>query len=552
MSGRRETSVCLHWLAINYYDAYLSSSLSNSMVESWDVLKTSNGKRRKITHSGPLLPGTLLTVGVETVQSDESDSDFEEFDPSDDEVSDGSLRLTTNRVNGEDRETASQLVMERYLRVCRYERDWECARAEAEAVKFTWAYAVEEGPDFPPNPIWEIKVTRGREWDVICSVLELARRFPDDYDIQSASTTPATPGLVYIECTFESVVRQLLVHIAFTRRSVAPRQLSSETLKRILLLTSPPILAGSWARIGSTGQYRHDLAWVQHYDTDTRCALLYVVPRWRVAEISQQGAEQTRCVNNIQSRQALLSHHLGNSFNPAIPCDLYGETFHFGFLLCREPLHNLAIYHVNSSSQELVVWTESPMYKFPDHSVDCERVDQNLAHTVELFTRGVDRQLAAAKIPLPLQIGHRVRFVKAGDGLGSVGCVTFVDEKAEFVRVDMCDEVSGTIVSAQWPLARTALDFRVQDQVVVMRGACVGLRGRIAGVDRFRAEVDIIYNETDLRKFEDIEARTVSTANPNAEHNIVSLAKGRRTGGRRPEDGDDGRDGGRRTDTEDG
>ncbi|KAK7018313.1 hypothetical protein R3P38DRAFT_2784140 [Favolaschia claudopus] len=369
------------------------------MVESLEVFRTSNGKRRKIMHSEPLFP-TLISVVTGNAQDDESDTDdFSCFDPSDDEDSDGvPWLLTTNRTYEDDRERTDHLVEGRYLGSNNQRTNMECPAAEVDAANFKWVYDVEEGPDLPPTPIWEFRVTRatltqsqrGREWDVVCSVLEIARHYPDDYDILSASATPAVSGKVYIECTFESVARQLLLHVAFTRRLVAPRQISAEALKSNLSLASPPIREGSWVRIRTSGEYKQDLAWVQHYDAETDCALLYLVPRWQIGEDAQrnsgteEGAERSPSVSKIQSHQSLLRHHLDDSVDPAIQSLIYGQFFHFGFLLCRKPLNGLETYRVRSSIQELAPWTKSPMYDFANRSIVLQHGDR-VYQIAELF-----------------------------------------------------------------------------------------------------------------------------------------------------------------------
>ncbi|KAK7056111.1 hypothetical protein R3P38DRAFT_3254029 [Favolaschia claudopus] len=493
------------------------------MVERSGVVETSNGKRRKITHSESP-SSSLLPIASENESDEEPDlDDFAHFDASDDEGWDDiSWRLTTNRTHDDDRESARRSLTERYLRSNSGGISSDCTLVEAEAARFEWAYAVEEGPDFPPTPVWEIKVTRGREWDVLCSVLEIARQFPDDYDILSASSNPSVPGAVFIECTFESVARRLLLHVAFTRRLVAPKQISSEAFKRSLLLTSPPIEEGSWVRLTSPGQYRHDLAWVQGYDAETRYASLYLVPRWRVDEGLHQnsGGEKACSVRKSRSRQSLLQYHLDDSLDPAVQCVLYGEYFHFGFLVCREPLVNLAIHRIQSSVEELDRWTRSPMYDFASHTMGREHSDHVL-QIAGLFTRGVNRLLAAAHSPLPLQVGHRVHFLTEGGGFGAVGWVTSLNKTDRSVQVNICDPVNGgSTTSVRWPITQTALNFRVGDEITVMKGIWAGLRARVARIDLSKAEIDITCEVGKPKKLSDGNAPVM---NSNNEDNIFSL-----------------------------
>ncbi|KAK7055872.1 hypothetical protein R3P38DRAFT_2849367 [Favolaschia claudopus] len=484
------------------------------MAESRDILELGNGKRRKITHSEPLFP-TLVSFGAETLRDDDDEEleadDLTHFDPSDDEDSDGICpRLTTNRIFGEDHETAVQLAKDRYLRDgC--DKSISDSISEFEAAKFEWAYAATEGPDFPPAPIWAIKATRGREWDVVCTILEIAQQLSHEDGILSACTTPAAPGVVYIECTSESVVRRLLSCIAFTRRP-------------------PPIQAGSWVRIGSTGQYKRDLAWVLRYEEETSSAFLYLLPRWRTNErvhgepVTRTGLEQTFSSDEVQSYQALLPQHLNGPLDRAVHCYLYGQSFHFGFLLCRELLANLDIHHVNPSTQELSLWTESTMYNFAEHVVDRDRVDLNATRIAALFTRSLNQQLAAAKTPLPLQIGHRVRLAAEGGGFGSAsGWVRSVNENS--VHVIMYDKEGGNLVSAHWSAAQTILDLRVGNRVMVTKGPWGGLRARVTRVNLLEAEVEIA---CDAGNNEQLDGAEAPNSSQNVMHGLISRANKRR------------------------
>ncbi|KAK7017377.1 hypothetical protein R3P38DRAFT_1324824 [Favolaschia claudopus] len=505
------------------------------MAESRDILELGNGKRRKIMHSEPLFP-TLVTFGAETLRGeDDEELDADEliyFDPSDDEDSDGICpgRLTTNRIFGGGHETAVQLAKDRYLRNGCDKSISDSTSPEFEAAKFEWAYAVTEGPEFPPAPIWAIKATRGREWDVVCTILEIAQQLSDEDDILSACTTPAAPGVVYIECTSESVVRRLLSCVAFTRRTVGPRQISFEDLKRSLVSSPPPIQEGSWVRIGSTGQYKRDLAWVLRYDEETSSAFLYLLPRWRTDEgahgdaVTRTGLEQTCSSDEVRGYQALLPQHLNGPLDRAVHCYEYGQSFHFGFLLCRALLSNLDIHHVNPSTQELALWTESPMYDFAEHVVDRERVDLNVTQTAALFTHSINQQLAAAKTPPRLQIGHRVRLVDEGGGFGSAsGWVRSVNENS--VHVIMYDKEGGNLVSAHWSAAQTILDLRVGNRVMVTKGPWGGLRARITRVNLLEAEVEIA---CDAGNNEQLDGAEAPNSSQNVMHGLISRANKRR------------------------
>ncbi|KAK6978171.1 hypothetical protein R3P38DRAFT_3235932 [Favolaschia claudopus] len=458
------------------------------MAEMFDVLKLCNGKRRKITRSEPLFP-TLVTFGAGTLP-DENDEepDFSYFDPSDDEDSDSiCLRLTTDQIFGEDHEDAVQISRDRYLRSSCNETSHSTS-AEFEAAKFEWAYAVTEGPDFPPAPIWAIKVTRGREWDVVCTILEIAQRPSEDYDILSACATPATPGIVYIECTSESVVQRILSCVAFTRRTVAPRQLSLEEFRCAIISSVQPVREGSWVRIESTGQYQRDLAWVQRYDEETCSALIYIVPRW-LPNQPFHGDVITK--TNVEQ--------LNGSLDDAAHCHLYGQSFHFGFLLRRELLAHLDVHHVIPSTVELELWTQSTMYHFVDH-VSREGIDPDVIQTAALFAHSIKQQLAAAENSLPLQIGHRVRLIdQDGDG--------------------------GNLTSLRWSAAQTILDLRVGDRVTVTKGPWGGLRATVTKINLLEAEVDISCDARSMDQFTGAEA---PHSNKNVIHHFTSHVNKRR------------------------
>ncbi|KAK6984900.1 hypothetical protein R3P38DRAFT_3231305 [Favolaschia claudopus] len=504
-----------------------------------------SAKRRRVSSVADFLDlAAEEDRGEEDEDSEDEDAAFalsSFLDPSDDEDTGAPEtlppRLTTSALPQEDAEELARKIKDRYSR----RRMSECGAVpqggEDEGSSrsiFRWMHTVEHTTNTTKTPIWTVKATRGREWDVVCTIFKIAACFPADGKILSVSASPASPGHVYIECVSPVIVGNLLRRVAFTRRTVLPRSITALDLKSVLVLPAPTMKPGTWVRVRSNNVYHLDLAWVYDYNPVTSDALIYLVPRWSgkqrrhrsplrlvAGEILEsdvsceneprqsslgvrQDIKRSRADTRTGTRQALLSEHVDGTLDATCPYELDGSLYRFGFLVRREPFIDLIVHRVQPAEQELALWMQSPVYNFVKKCADLEQVDLEVVNMSELLTSSCDMQRSLRWNRLALRIGDRVRLPE-GDDLGPVGWVTSVT--AEHVQVEMYDDArEGTFISASWPTEAVVGDFRVGDYVEVITGRWVGLRAWIVQVEWSRREIQLMnqtYVEEGVRLLDD-------------------------------------------------
>ncbi|KAK7025103.1 hypothetical protein R3P38DRAFT_2779036 [Favolaschia claudopus] len=495
-----------------------------------------SAKRRRVSSVAD-----FLDLAAEEDRAEEDEDYEDEDDPSDDEDTGAPEtlppRLTASAPPQEDAEELARKIKERYSRRRRSECGAVPQAGEDEGSSrsiFRWMHTLEHTTDTTKTPIWTIKVTRGREWDVVCTIFKIAACFPADGKVLSVSASPASPGHVYIECVSQVIVGNLLRRVAFTRRTVLPRSITALDLKSVLVLPAPTMKLGTWVRVRSNNVYHLDLAWVYDYNPVTSDASIYLVPRWSgkqrrhrsplrlvAGEILEsdvsckneprqsslgvrQDIKRSRADTRRGTRQALLSEHVDGTLDATCPYELDGSSYRFGFLVRRERFVDLIVHRVQPAEQELALWMQSPLYNFVKKCANLEQVDLEVVNMSDLLTSCCDMQRSLQWNRVALRIGDRVR-LPDGDDLGPVGWVTSVT--AEHVQVEMYDDArEGTFISASWPTEAVVGDFRIGDYVEVITGRWVGLRAWIVQVEWSRREIQLMnqtYVEEGVRLLDD-------------------------------------------------
>ncbi|KAK7008127.1 hypothetical protein R3P38DRAFT_3211777 [Favolaschia claudopus] len=388
---------------------------------------------------------------------------------------------------------------------------------------FQWAHTMENAAGESKVPIWMLRVTRGREFDVVGTILKMCATHTGE-NVLSATAPPCAAGMVYIECNHEAIVRNLQQKVAFIRRDIPPRQVASTDLRSALVLRPENTIQGStWVRIRRKNGYYGDLGWVQVHLDDTPWYAVYVVPRMGVEETTDEEEvleRDTDSQDSFTSRTQLQNERLGRAIlpfgkkrkheSPSHPAEWQptffkehvsgkmdpslvheapsGALFHYGFLILSLPQEDLTWHNVVPSPEEVQLWASSPFFLAADRtSGDFDNRDEPV---VIQFAASLSKAIETAHSRGELQVGDHVRVV-AKDELSSIGRVLEVGTNAT-VRVQLYDDgIPATEV--ELPATQLVLYHRVGDFVQVVIGRLTGMLGWITGLDWPQRQVDVVY-----------------------------------------------------------
>ncbi|KAJ6608920.1 hypothetical protein B0H10DRAFT_2226407 [Mycena sp. CBHHK59/15] len=331
--------------------------------------------------------------------------------------------------------------------------------------------------------IWRIRVARGHECDVVCTILKLCEANSQQACVLSASTIPSVRGSVYIESSSEADVLRLFRTVAFIRRRFAPEQIPIDDYMSLMQVTDRAQLdIGSWVRYTRRGVYCGDLAWVKDFDPHRWEYTVWLVPRLPrdsggtvVDEPSGRAKLKRRKQSRIPQRIVLPSN-LGadaNTFSYTDILDYDRRDYQYGFLVLSDvPANHLSDDHLGTTETELGLFRGSPLYEDysnPDHS-----------SLSEMFATSVDRQLSYSKKRASIEVGDRVRVV-SGQYLGLIGYIIEYDGRDAQLKVTRSDDTLFFInVSGPGLL----VDFQIGDLVEVFAGEYAGLTGWIFTLDQ--------------------------------------------------------------------
>ncbi|KAK6997530.1 hypothetical protein R3P38DRAFT_3219759 [Favolaschia claudopus] len=423
-----------------------------------------------------------------------------------------------------DPEQAARDIEERYR--ARYSGDSEARIGDTEIGHsiFEWAHTMERIEGSFKVPVWMIKVTRGRELDVVGTILKICSIHTGE-NVLSATAPPSAPGIVYIECDHEGIVRNLQRKVAFIRRNIPPRQVASTNFRSALVLRPEYDTAESaWVRIRRNNGYLGDLGWVQTRIEDTPWYVVYVVPRMEVREgesggkiragdhdgeerpASEPQPETEQLLGGSvlpfgkKRKRALISQpldwqptffvdHVSGKLDPSnVHVSSSGATFHYGFLVLSLPQEDLTWHNVVPSFDEAQLWGSSPFFLAAEHTPG--GFDNRDEPLVLQFAASVAKAVETTNTRGELQVGDQVRII-ADDNI-SVGRVLDVGA-GELVRVQLYDPDAPTI-EVDVPASQLVLHHRVGDFVQVVIGRLTGMLGWITAVDWPQRQVDVMYH----------------------------------------------------------
>ncbi|KAK7050187.1 hypothetical protein R3P38DRAFT_3255914 [Favolaschia claudopus] len=424
-----------------------------------------------------------------------------------------------------DPEQAARDIEERYR--ARYSGDSEARIGDTEIGHsiFEWAHTMERIEGSFKVPVWMIKVTRGRELDVVGTILKICSIHTGE-NVLSATAPPSAPGIVYIECDHEGIVRNLQRKVAFIRRDIPPRQVASTDFRSALVLRPDyDIEESAWVRIRRNNGYLGDLGWVQTRIEDTPWYVVYVVPRMEVRE-GESGGKIRAGDNDEEERSAsepqpeteqlrggsvlpfgkkrkwasisqpldwqptFLVDHVSGKLDPSnVHESSSGATFHYGFLVLSLPQEDLTWHNVVPSFDEAQLWGSSPFFLAAEHTPG--GFDNRDEPLVLQFAASVAKAVETTNTRGELQVGDQVRII-ADDNI-SVGRVLDVGA-GELVRVQQYDPDAPTTIEVDVPASQLALHHRVGDFVQVVIGRLTGMLGWITAVDWPQRQVDVMYH----------------------------------------------------------
>ncbi|KAK7007630.1 hypothetical protein R3P38DRAFT_3212028 [Favolaschia claudopus] len=423
-----------------------------------------------------------------------------------------------------DPEQAAREIEERYR--ARYSADSEARIGDTEIGRsiFEWAHTMERIEGSPKVPVWMIKVARGRELDVVGTILKICSIHTGE-NVLSATAPPSAPGIVYIECDHEAIVRNLQRKVAFIRRDILPRQVTSTDFRSALVLRPVhDIEESAWVRIRRNNGYLGDLGWVQTRIEDTPWYVVYVVPRMEVREGESGGKisggdndEEERSASEAQPENEQLRggsvlpfgkkrkwasisqpldwqptffvDHVSGKLDPSnVHESSSGATFHYGFLVLSLPQEDLTWHNVVPSFEEAQLWGSSPFFLAAEHTPG--GFDNRDEPLVLQFAASVAKAVETTNTRGELRVGDQVRII-ADDNL-SVGTVLDVGA-GELVRVQLYDPDAPTI-EVDVPASQLVLHHRVGDFVQVVIGRLTGMLGWITAVDWPQRQVDVMYH----------------------------------------------------------
>ncbi|KAJ7180410.1 hypothetical protein C8R43DRAFT_1117710 [Mycena crocata] len=132
----------------------------------------------------------------------------------------------------------------------------------------------------PRGLLWMIRVQRGRERDVVLTIMHWALQRSDLRSILSATAPSCTHGRVYIESNTPYSVQFLSLHLHFLEPGQQPQQIALEDYTDVLSRKSTDLLPPtSWARIKRRGPYFGDTVWIMSSDEYNLTYDILFVPR---------------------------------------------------------------------------------------------------------------------------------------------------------------------------------------------------------------------------------------------------------------------------------
>ncbi|KAK7020007.1 hypothetical protein R3P38DRAFT_3198552 [Favolaschia claudopus] len=391
---------------------------------------------------------------------------------------------------------------------------------------FQWAHTMERAAGDSKVPVWMVKVSRGREFDVVGTILRICSTHTAE-NVLSATAPPSAPGVVYIECDHEAIVRNLQQKVAFIRRDIPPRQVPSTDF-RSAIVPSPEhaIEDSTWVRIRRNNGYFGDLGWVQTRVEETPWYAVYVVPRMKVEEVhvvprmkveEVQGAGETmdsdleptsgtepqgeqtggtilpfgkkrKRSQPAEWQSTFFEDHVSGKLDPSHVFESSsGMIFHYGFMILSLPREDLTWHNIVPSFDEVQSWASSPFFLAAGHTPGkFDNRDEPLVHQ---FAASMTKAIETANTRGGLQVGDQVRVV-ADNELASVGLVLEVGA-GDSIQVQLYDDDAPPV---EIPVSQLVLYHRVGDFVQVMMGRMTGMLGWITGLDWPGRQVDVMYH----------------------------------------------------------
>ncbi|KAJ7666862.1 hypothetical protein DFH06DRAFT_1384349 [Mycena polygramma] len=279
-----------------------------------------------------------------------------------------------------------------------------------------WIHTAERCPDVSDTPVWKLTVARGREWDVVFTIMQLCLSTLRDQGVLSATAGPSAAGYVYVECSHISVVDHLMRSVSFVRRNIPPQQLTVPEFRSVLVFTDKPAIpVGSWVRYGKTGEPGH---------------------------ISRKKRSRT---SSRPSQELFLPAHAGLSIHPTSAFKFFGKQFQFGFLILDDVRRrDLVDTRVCPSFSEIALWEGSPLHQLDDSFSSGSDL---LSHS---FSRSLHVQRALVLKTRMLRIDDPVRLI-AGSGYDFLGHVlAFGDAGTVDVRVDDLSRISEWVILSKY------------------------------------------------------------------------------------------------------
>ncbi|KAK7020308.1 hypothetical protein R3P38DRAFT_3197599 [Favolaschia claudopus] len=366
---------------------------------------------------------------------------------------------------------------------------------------FQWAHTMERAAGEFKIPVWMLRVTRGREFDVVGTILKMCAAHTGE-NVLSATAPPSTAGIVYIECDHAAIVRNLQQKVAFIRRDIPPRQVVSTEFRSALVLRPENTIQGStWVRIRRKNGYCGDLGWVQVHLDDTPWYAVYVVPLLQV-ERSFQNERLGRTIlpfgkkrkrespsHPTEWQPIYFKEHASDNMDPSLVHEApSGALFHYGFLILSLPQEDLTWHNVVPSPEEIQLWASSPFFLAAGRIFgDFDNRDEPV---VLQFATSLSKAIETVHTRGELQVGDYVRVV-AKDELSSVGRVLETATK-DTVRLQLYDDGIPAI-EVELPATQLVLYHHVGDFVQVVIGRLTGMLGWITGLDWPQRQVDVVY-----------------------------------------------------------
>ncbi|KAJ7894528.1 hypothetical protein B0H13DRAFT_835278 [Mycena leptocephala] len=349
-----------------------------------------------------------------------------------------------------------------------------------------WVHTAEACPLTSVAPIWRLRVTRGREWDVVRAIMKMCES--KSSFILSVTASPTCRGSVYVETVSLPDLDWIVRDVAFVQRYIPPEQLPLREYQDILIITDlPEISVASWVRFTGKGDYCGDLAWIDSYDPTAMTYAVYLVPRtlrWDARKARPSGLKRPRHPVRILPA-VLFPAHVGSMQQPSRLLRFDGREYRHGLMFLADvPARDLTDDNVVPSRDELGVWQQSSLY-CDGNSLDALRTDPDAGPSFVAaamsFSKSVWKMHDFLGSYCLVEEGERARVI-GGEWRDMVGEVKDIDRALRTVTLYITD-LDGPSVDVSFPAAAVVVDYRIGDLVEIRSGPHSGVCGWVEAVD---------------------------------------------------------------------